>query len=246
MITLYSYHKIAVVVPALNEEELIRPTLETMPDYIDIIYAIDDGSTDNTYNVMKELASHDSRIIIIKRTQNGGVGAAIVTGYKKCIEDVIDIAVVMAGDNQMDPQYIPHLLDPIINGESDYTKGNRLHNRDYQYGMSKWRLFGNSLLSYLTKLSSGYWKIMDPQNGYTAITRKALEKINLDDVFTYYGYCNDILTKLNVNGFRAIDVNIPARYGNEKSKIKYGPYIRRVSGLLFKNFFWRIKMKYFV
>jgi len=243
---LYKDNKIAVVVPAFNEELLIRPTLETIPDYIDVVYAIDDGSTDNTLKVMKEIASVDSRIQIIEHLSNGGVGAAIVSGYKQCIEDEVDISVVMAGDNQMDPAHILGLLNPIVDGQADYTKGNRLLNKEYREGMSGWRFFGNAILTFLTKLSSGYWSMMDPQNGYTAASRIALMNIGLDDVFTYYGYCNDILTKLNVYGFRVKDVAIPARYGDETSKIKYGPYIWKVSGLLSRNFFWRLKMKYLI
>jgi glycosyltransferase involved in cell wall biosynthesis len=240
---LYNNKKIAVVVPAFNEEVLIRPTLETIPAYVDVVYAIDDGSTDNTYTVMKEIASRDSRIHIIQHNPNEGVGAAIVTGYKKCVEDEIDVAVIMAGDNQMDPKYIPDLLKPIITGTADYTKGNRLVNNEYSKGMSKWRLFGNKILTFFTRLSSGYWDMSDPQNGYSAISFHALSSIRLDDIYPWYGYCNDLLAKLNVHGFVLVDVPIPARYGDEISKIKYGPYIVRVSGLLFRNFLWRQKMK---
>ncbi|MCW4050732.1 MAG: glycosyltransferase family 2 protein [Candidatus Bathyarchaeota archaeon] len=243
---MYKDRRVAVVVPAYNEEVLIRPTLETIPDYIDVVYAVDDGSKDDTFNVIEEIASHDPRIKIIRHEENRGVGAAIVCGYKRCVEDDVDIAVVMAGDHQMDPQYIPRLLDPIVSGEVDYTKGNRLIGKDYREGMSRWRFLGNTILTFLTKLSSGYWKIMDPQNGYTAISRKVLETIELDDVYTYYGYCNDILVKLNVYGFRVRDVSIPARYGNEKSKIRYGSYILKVSGMLLRNFFWRLKFKYLI
>jgi glycosyltransferase involved in cell wall biosynthesis len=243
---LYKDNKIAVVVPALNEEVLIRPTLETIPEFIDVVYAIDDGSTDNTLKVMKDIASVDSRIQIIEHSENSGVGAAIVSGYKRCVEDEMDISVVMAGDNQMSPEYIPNLLDPIVDGQVDYTKGNRLLTKDYREGMSGWRFFGNSILTMLTKLSSGYWSMMDPQNGFTAASREALMTIGLDEVFTYYGYCNDILTKLNVYGFGVKDVNIPARYGDEKSKIKYGPYILKVSRQLSRNFVWRLKMKYLI
>jgi len=243
---LYKNHRVAVVVPAYNEEELIRPTLESIPDYVDVVYAVDDGSVDNTLGVMREIAESDQRIRIIEHDRNRGVGAAIVSGYKRVVEDEIDVAVVMAGDNQMDPKYIPRLLDPIVEGKADYTKGNRLVSREYREGMSWWRFLGNSLLTFLTKLSSGYWKIMDPQNGYTAISREALESIGLDDVFTYYGYCNDILARLNVYGFKVLDIPIPARYGNEKSKIRYGDYIIRVSWILLRNFFWRLKMKYII
>ena len=246
MSLLYKDRKIGVVVPAFNEELLIRPTLETVPDYVDVVYAVDDCSKDKTLSVMQEIAEKDNRVVIIHHEKNGGVGAAIVSGYKRCVEDDVDIAVVMAGDNQMDPEMVPRLLDPIVDGKADYTKGNRLIGRGYREGMSRWRFLGNAILTFLTKISSGYWKIMDPQNGFTAIGREALETLDWGALFTYYGYCNDILVRLNVYGFRVRDVNIPARYGEEKSKIRYGPYILKVSGLLWRNFFWRLKEKYLI
>jgi len=241
---MYKNKKISVVVPAYNEEMLIENTLRSIPDYIDKIYAVDDDSPDNTFKLIEEIADEDRRIIPLKQEVNKGVGAAIITGYKKSLEDGIDIAVVMAGDNQMDPVYIPSLIDPIIENKADYTKGNRLLKAAHMRGMSYWRRLGNSLLTLLTKFSSGYWNIMDPQNGYTAISRKALETIDLDSIYPSYGYCNDLLMKLNVFSFRVMDISIPARYGKEKSKIRYSSYIIKVSWLLLGNFFYRIKMKY--
>jgi glycosyltransferase involved in cell wall biosynthesis len=211
-----------------------------------LIIVIDDGSKDRTSDIIIEHQTNDQRIELIKHMQNKGVGAAIISGYKRSLDSKADIAVVMAGDNQMDPQYIPNLLDPIIEGKADYTKGNRLFNSKYREGMSTWRFIGNSMLTFLTKIASGYWQLMDPQNGYTAISKHALEIINLDKIFTYYGYCNDILINLNIYGLKIQDIPIPARYGNEKSKIKYGKYIQRVSKLLLKGFFHRLKMKYII
>jgi hypothetical protein len=110
--------------------------------------------------------------------------------------------------------------------------------------MSKWRTLGNVMLTFLTKMSSGYWQLMDPQNGYTAISARALERIDPDSIYPWYGYCNDLLVKLNVFGFQIKDIVMPARYGKEKSKIKYSPYMLKLSWLLLKDFFWRLKMKY--
>jgi len=221
-------------------------TLASIPAYVDTIYAIDDVSTDGTADLIDNFKTEDARIVLIRHETNSGVGAAIVTGYKKAVEDDIDIVAVMAGDNQMDPEQLPNLLDPIIEGRVDYTKGNRLLNIEYRTGMSKWRFLGNSLLTGLTKIGSGYWQLMDPQNGYTAISKTALNRIQLDAIFTGYGYCNDLLVRLNVNGFRMRDVVMPAKYGDEKSGIKYKTYIPKVSWMLLKNFFWRLKMKYVV
>ena len=124
--------------------------------------------------------------------------------------------------------------------------GNRLVSPVYRKGMSTWRFFGNSILTLLTKMASGYWQMVDPQNGYTAISKRALERISLEDVYPRYGYCNDLLVKLNVIGFRVINIPHPARYGKEKSGIKYSTYIMNLSWLLFRDFLWRLKMKYVV
>ena len=240
----YKNRTIGVVIPAFNEELLIGETLRSIPDYVDKIYVIDDCSTDKTAKIISEFEKADRRIKCICHEVNKGVGAAIISGYKKIIEDGIDIAAVMAGDNQMDPQHLPSLLDPIVEGEVDYTKGNRLLNSGYRKGMSTWRSFGNVILTFLTKMASGYWQLMDPQNGYTAISRNALERIDPDTIYPWYGYCNDLLVKLNVFGFKIKDVVMPARYGLEKSKIRYGKYISKLSRLLLKNFLWRLKTKY--
>jgi hypothetical protein len=152
----------------------------------------------------------------------------------------------MAGDNQMDPALMGSFINPILENKADYTKGNRLLSPEYRKGMSRWRFFGNTVLTFMTKFSSGYWKLMDPQNGYTAISRRALERLNLDTIYPRYGYCNDLLVKLNVFGFRVMDVEMPARYGMETSKIRYGSYIGKVSWLLFRDFFYRLRMKYIV
>jgi glycosyltransferase involved in cell wall biosynthesis len=240
----YRNKKISVVVPAYNEEKLIEQTLKSIPDYIDKVYAIDDGSYDKTFEIIKNISANDSRIIPIKHEINKGVGAAIVTGYKQSVNDNVDIVVVMAGDYQMDQTHIPELVEPIIDDTADYTKGNRLMKTSDMKGMSVWRIVGNSILTMLTKISSGYYDIMDPQNGYAAVSRKALTTIELDEIYPKYGYCNDILVKLNVFNLRVKDVPIPARYGKEKSKIKYGRYIMKVSWLLIGNFLYRLKMKY--
>jgi len=242
----YRNRSVAVVVPAYNEELLIRETLSSVPGFVDRIFVINDASADNTQGIIDEIARTDPRIMPIIHTKNAGVGASIVSGYRQSLLETIDVTVVMAGDNQMDPDVMPALIDPLIDNKADYTKGNRLLSPEYRRGMSSWRFIGNTILTFMTKFSSGYWKLMDPQNGYTAISRRALERINLDRVYPQYGYCNDLLVKLNVFGFRVMDVEMPARYGREQSKIRYGPYIGRVSWLLFRDFFYRLRMKYIV
>jgi glycosyltransferase involved in cell wall biosynthesis len=183
-----------VVVPAYNEEDLIGEVLDGIPDYVAKVYVVDDGSADMTGAIIEDYAHRDPRIVAIHHNPNRGVGAAITTGYLQAVEDGMDIAAVMAGDNQMDPAYLPDLLDPIVDGRADYTKGNRLINQAYRKGMSPWRSFGNSLLTFLTKVASGYWQMMDPQNGYTAVSIKSPRRAPpRPSVYQGYGYCNHLL-----------------------------------------------------
>jgi hypothetical protein len=144
----------------------------------------------------------------------------------------------------MDPARIPSLLTPIVRGEAGYSKGNRMSSLDHMKGMSTWRRLGNWLLRWLTRVSSGNYDIMDPQNGYTAVTAEALRKIDLDSVYTYYGYCNDLLVRFAAAGVRVVEVPMPARYQGEKSKITYGKYIVKVSWLLLRNYAWRMYTKW--
>lgn len=236
---------IGVVVPAYNEELLIEDTLRSIPDYIDQIYVIDDCSTDMTSEIVHNFTKNDSRVICINLEKNTGVGGAIVTGCKQALNDGIDIIAVMAGDNQMDPDYLPNLINPIIDGNSDFTKGNRLR-RGYMKGMSMWRIFGNLLLNMLTKIASGYWNIEDPQNGYIAISSQGIRKLKLDRLYKGYAFENDMMVKANVVGIRMSNVSIPARYGAEKSKINYSTFICNTSVFLLLSFLWRIWTKYMV
>lgn len=186
------------------------------------------------------------RVVPIKHHKNRGAGGAIKTGYLAALVDEIDVTVTMDGDGQMDPDYMPRLLDPIVDDETDYAKANRLLYREFREDMPKFRFFGNSILTFLTKIASGYWKTMDPQNGYTAVSKYALKNVGVEDIYEYYGYCNDLLVKLNARGMRVADVAIPAIYGDEESSIHYPSYICKVSVMLLRNFLWRLKLKYLI
>jgi glycosyltransferase involved in cell wall biosynthesis len=191
-------------------------------------------------------AEFDRRICPIRHDRNRGVGGAIKTGYQRALDDSVDVVAVMGGDGQMRPEELPSYLDPIVDDEVDYTKGNRLLSRELREEMSSWRLFGNWILTFLTKIASGYWRTMDPQNGYTAISREALESIEIDRMYEDYGYCNDLLVRLNVAGLRVGDVPRRANYGDEESDIRYHTYIPRVSAMLLRDFLWRLRAKYLV
>jgi glycosyltransferase involved in cell wall biosynthesis len=242
---MYANKKIGVVVPAYNEEKLIGKVVETAPPYVDRIFVIDDSSTDATPHVLASLKSrYNGKLNIIRHPLNQGVGAAIVTGYKACLAENIDVAVVMAGDAQMDPTQLPALLDQVVRDQADYTVGDRTSRTANMKGMSPWRRLGNWLLRWLTRIAAGNTRINDPQNGYTAVRCRTLARLDLDALYPRYGYCNDILVKLSVAGARIAQVPMPAVYGLEKSKIRYRKYIPSVSWLLLKSFVWRLNRQF--
>jgi glycosyltransferase involved in cell wall biosynthesis len=238
---MYKEKKITVLIPAHNEEKLIVKTLNSIPEFIDNIIVIEDASSDLTYKQIIEV--QDERIHIIKHKKNKGVGGAIISGYKHFLKTDSDIAVVMAGDNQMDPLDLPAMLDPICSGKCNYTKGNRLYYKDAFKKMPKTRFLGNALLTLLTKIASGYWNLVDFQCGYTSIDKCILRKINLDKIYPRYGFPNDILIKLNCVNAKVVDTSVNPIYGDEKSGIRVWKFIPIVSFILLKGFFYRLWRK---
>ncbi len=237
---MYRDKKIGIVVPAYNEEPHIAAVLEGMPDFVDRVYVVDDASTDRTADIVRGFAVRDVRVSPLSHPVNRGVGGAIVTGYRRCLADDIDIAAVMAGDNQMDPNELTRLLDPIVDAKADYTKGDRTSRREHLVGMSLWRRSGNWLLKWLTRIAVGNLRLMDPQNGYTAASRDLLAVLPLDRLYPRYGYCNQLLLWVSVLRRQVVEVPMPARYLGEKSKIRYGVYIPKVSWLLLRLFVRRV------
>jgi len=244
---MYRDQTIAVIVPAYNEEKLIGKVLKTIPSFIDRIVVVDDASRDRTGEVVRARQGDDSRIVYLRHPKNEGVGGAIITGYKWALENEVSISVVMAGDAQMDPKDLPRLLDPLVVGEADYTKGNRLFTGRAWSIIPKTRYLGNAVLSFLTKIASGYWHVADSQSGYGAVTLDVLKTIDLDSVYKRYGMPNDWLVKLNVYHFRVRDVSVNPVYGiGERSGIKIYKVIFTISFLLAKLFLWRLKEKYII
>jgi len=239
---------IAVVIPAYNEELLIERTVEGIPSFVDKIIVVDDCSQDKTVNIVETMLSQQTnRIVLLKHASNQGVGGAIASGYVWCRDNNADIAVVMAGDAQMDPTDLPALLEPILNDGYDYTKGNRLVTGDAWNLIPKVRYIGNAAMSLLTKIASGYWQIADSQSGYTAINRKALLTIDWDKMYKRYGQPNDLLVRLNIYNFKVCDVPIRPIYNiGEKSGIKPIQMIPQLSFLLLKLFLWRMFQKYVI
>ena len=244
---MYREKSVAVIIPAYNEEKLIGQVLITMPGFVDHIVVVDDASPDRTGEVVEEHHKANPRIIYIRHEKNEGVGGAIATGYRWARDREIEISVVMAGDAQMDPKDLPRLLDPIVEGKSDYCKGNRLFTGKAWNVIPKTRYFGNAALSFLTKVASGYWHVADSQSGYSAVTLDVLKTIDLDRVYKRYGMPNDFLVKLNVYHFRVRDVPVNPVYGvGERSGMKIHRVVFTLSFLLLKLFLWRIKEKYII
>lgn len=238
---------IAAVIPAYNEETQITRVIETMPDYVDYMVVVDDCSPDRTAEIVARIAENNEKVLLIRHTRNRGVGGAIATGYRWARDNEIDLAVVMAGDGQMSPDDLPAIINPVLKDEADYTKGNRLFTGEAFQHIPKLRYFGNSILSLLTKIASGYWNIADSQSGYTAINKKALHTIEWNKMYKRYGQPNDLLVMLNVYNFRVRDVAIAPVYGiGEKSGIKIRSVLFRISYLLLKRFLWRMKEKYII
>ena len=195
--------KIAVVVPAYQEELLIGRVIETMPAFVDKIIVIDDCSMDKTAEVVnRHVKRQPKKVVLLRHEANQGVGGAIASGYKWCRDHDMDIAVVMAGDAQMDPADLPAVIEPILADRADYSKGNRLVTGDAWNTIPKVRYLGNSALSLLTKIAAGYWHIADSQTGYTAINKKALHLIDWDKMYKRYGQPNDLLVRLNIYSLR--------------------------------------------
>ncbi len=285
---------IAVVIPAYNEETQIELVINSIPDFVDRIIIVNDGSKDNTSAIVKGIIDKEtndyssprigpievavsrfnqvdialrtqieletvhylpheiynptpkkSRVILINNLQNGGVGATVANGYKWCRENEIDCIAKIDGDGQMDPSELAAICMPVINGEVDYVKGNRLIYPGASLIIPKIRYWGNSVLSILTKIASGYWHISDTQTAFTAISLKALKALKLYDLYPTYGYPNDILVKLNINFCSIKEVPIKPVYEvGEQSKMKIFKVIPRISSILIKGFFRRLWQKY--
>ncbi|MEF8779273.1 MAG: glycosyltransferase family 2 protein [Haloferacaceae archaeon] len=260
---MYRGSTVGVVVPAYNEAGHVGEVIDTMPPFVDRIYAVDDASTDDTWNEIRRHAERANqavedppttkngrelspRVVTIRHERNRGVGAAIKAGYRRALRDGIDATAVMAGDGQMNPNHLGRLVDPVVEGTVDYAKGNRLHSPENRRDMSRWRLFGNGVLTLLTRISSGYWSMTDPQNGFTVISHDALDRIRLDRLYDRYGFANELLVELNGSEFPIADVSHPAVYGDERSHIRYASFVPTLSWILLWRFLWRLKTRYLV
>ncbi|MEW6752657.1 MAG: glycosyltransferase family 2 protein [Candidatus Latescibacterota bacterium] len=246
---MYRGKRIALVVPAHNEQRLIGPTLEGVPEAIDQIYVVDDASQDATAHIVEERALADPRVTLLRHERNQGVGQGIITGYLQASRDGCDIAVVVGGDNQMPLEQVGDLLDPVVEGQADYSKGNRFLMPNAGLEDMPWtRLIPNALISAMTKVASGYYKVFDVVDGYTAISRRAIELVDWSKARKGYGYPMDFLVRLNAYGLKVRDVPRRAIYlpGERQSQIKGFRYLMDVSPMLVRGFFWRLLRRYLV
>ncbi|WP_256391959.1 glycosyltransferase family 2 protein [Natronoarchaeum rubrum] len=275
---MYGGKTIAAVIPAYNEESFVGDVVETLPEFVDRAYVIDDASTDDTWAELQraaetvndewdaendashaEVAPEDAhaspqtasdggvgfgrRVVPIQHEENRGVGGAIKTGYQHALDDGVDVTAVIAGDGQTEPDIVERIITPVVEGDADYAKGNRLLSQD-RSDMPLFRQVGNFVLTVITKIASGYWKLMDPQNGSTAISHEALAAVDIDEMYEDYGYCNDLLIRCNTNQLRVADVSRRAVYKDEESHITYSTYIPKVSALLLRGFLRRLHARY--
>jgi len=210
---------IAVVIPSFRVTDHILEVLKNIGPEVERIYVIDDACPDKSGEFVKK-HSKDKRVQVLFHEINQGVGGAVVTGYKAALQDNIDVVVKVDGDGQMDPGLILTIAKPVLEGNADYSKGNRFDSLENLFLMPKTRIFGNAVLSLWSKLSSGYWNITDPTNGFTAIHRQALEAIQLDKLRKTYFFESDLLFRLSIVNAVVMDVPMVSVYGNEKSNLK--------------------------
>ena len=235
---------IAVVIPCFKVRDHVRGVIEGIPPAARHVVVVDDGCPEGSGEAAE--ATGDPRVVVVRHGENRGVGAAMVTGYRKAIELGADILVKMDGDGQMDPAHLDALVAPLADGRADYAKGNRFRDFAALRAMPRLRLFANSALSFLIKVASGYWNIMDPTNGYTAIRRETLERLDLDRLSADYFFESDMLIRLNVAGAVVAEVAMPARYGEERSSVDLGRAAATFPGRLLRGLARRILLRYYI
>jgi len=235
---------IAVVLPAYNVKSHIENVVKAMPLFVNNIIVVDDKCPQETGSFIEEL--NLDKVTVIFHKHNKGVGGAVVTGYKKALELNSDIVVKVDGDGQMNPANISKLIQPIIDNKADYTKGNRFVDLKALKQMPKVRLFGNSVLSFLVKVSSGYWDIMDPTNGFTAISKDTILGLELEKLSKRFFFESDMLINLNIQNCVVKDVSISAKYEDEESSLSVTKVLFDFPSKLFKGLLKRIFYKYYI
>ncbi len=236
---------ICVVIPAYKCKKHILSVIQKMPSFVDKVYVIDDACPEMTGQfVLQNL--NDKKVEVLFNRQNGGVGAAVKAGYLKALENNYDIIVKVDGDDQMDLSLMHKLIQPLEKDKADYTKGNRFYYPKSMARMPKIRIFGNAVLGFLTKISSGYYSVFDPTNGYTAVHIETLKQLELEKLHNRYFFESDLLFRLNLSRARVLDIPMLPIYGTEKSNLNELLIIPTFLKGHFKNFHKRIVYNYFL
>ncbi|HYC00684.1 MAG TPA: glycosyltransferase family 2 protein [Candidatus Limnocylindrales bacterium] len=237
---------IAVVVPAYQAERSIEEVLTSIPAYVRSVVVVLDCCSDRTAEIVDRVAARDRRIVRVDHERNCGVGAAMRTGYRRALADGAEIVAKIDSDGQMDPEQLWRLLLPIALGRADYAKGNRFHHPREMRSMPLVRLIGNAALSFLSKLSTGYWNLLDPTNGYTAISREALQSIDLARLDDRFFFESSMLCELALARAVCVDVPIPARYGSEASHLSVTQSLFEFAAKHARNLLRRIWLRYLI
>ncbi|MDF1683862.1 MAG: glycosyltransferase family 2 protein [Legionellaceae bacterium] len=236
---------IAVIMPCYKVKKHVLDVLKNMGPEVGLIYVVDDACPEYTANFVQQYCT-DERVHVIRNPQNLGVGGAVMVGYQAAIADGAKIMVKVDGDGQMAPSIIPRMVAPILAGKADYTKGNRFFDLDALRAMPKMRLFGNAVLSLMTKLSTGYWHLFDPTNGYTAIHTNVAKHVRFNKISPRYFFETDMLFRLNILRAVVIDVPMSAQYGDEVSNLKISKIIGEFFFKHIRNCWKRIFYNYYL
>ena len=236
--------RVAVVIPSYKVSKHITRVIETLPEEIDDIIVVDDACPESSGNVAQGL--QNGKVEVFWHTENKGVGGAMKTGYEAALKNGAHVVVKLDGDGQMYPNQIHNLLIPLLTNKADYAKGNRLYSLKTVKSMPKVRLFGNVVLSFLSKISTGFYQIFDPNNGFTAISADALNLLEFSEINERYFFESDMLYQINSVGLQAVDVPMAAIYGEEVSNLRVGHSIFYFLARHTKNAIKRIFLTYFV
>lgn len=237
--------KIAVVIPSYKVKNFILDVISNVGPEVSKVYVVDDCCPDGSGSFVRENCT-DDRVTVIFNENNLGVGGAVMAGYAAAIHDEMDIIVKIDGDGQMDPALIPNFVRPIICGRADYTKGNRFFDLEEIQAMPTIRLFGNAVLSFMTKLSSGYWDLFDPTNGYTAIHSSVAKFLPAKKISRRYFFESDLLFRLNILKAVVEDIPMAAKYGDEVSNLKISKIVGEFFFKHIRNCFKRIVYNYYL
>jgi len=237
---------IAVVIPCYKVKDQIVKVIKSIPNFVSQIYVVDDSCPNKTGDLVEDKFSNDARVSVMRNAVNLGVGGAMITGYKKALDDGADIIVKLDGDGQMDAGDMHRFIQPIVDGNADYTKGNRFFDIEDLSGMPLVRLFGNAVLSFVNKVSSGYWDLMDPTNGYTAIHRIALMHLPMAKIENRYFFESDMLFRLGTIRAVVMDIPMVAKYDEEESNLRISKVMIDFPLKYLSRFFKRTFYSYFL